>query len=365
MIRGGPIRVLLIDDSVVLRQMLARELNRCEDLHTFHCGSSITEVRAGLLRWHPEVIVLDLDLPRSHALELLGKLRVHYPVPVIVSARATVDGGASAIRATEQGAVEVVHKPDDRRRVAFEGWARGLAGRIRLVGGARPVPPLVLPGAAGGALQARAANPEQYIVALGASTGGTQAIAAFMARLPAEFPPVAIVQHMPPGFTRSFAERLNSLGAIRVSEAVDGEMLGPGRAVVARGDTHLVVRGLAGGWRVGCLQSERVNRHRPSVDVLYQSLTRWAPQVVGVLLTGMGGDGARGLAMLRKQGALTIAQDEASCVVYGMPKEAVKLGAVMCSAPPGEIPELILSRLNQQRERAGVGTGDRESGIRQ
>lgn len=188
--------------------------------------------------------------------------------------------------------------------------------------------------------------PRRHLIALGASTGGTEAIAAMLRRVPADFPPLVMVQHMPAGFTKAFAKRLNGLGAVRVSEAADGEVLEPGRAVIARGDTHLVVRAAGTAWVVRYTHQQPVNRHCPSVDVLFDSVARAAgDRAVGILLTGMGDDGARGLLRLRRVGAVTVVQSEASCVVYGMPKVALDLGAARNSAAPESIPGLVLRAL--------------------
>jgi two-component system, chemotaxis family, protein-glutamate methylesterase/glutaminase len=191
-------------------------------------------------------------------------------------------------------------------------------------------------------------RPERFLVVIGASTGGTEAVRRLLAVAPPDFPATAIVQHMPVLFTRAFAERLNQCGRMRVSEAADGDVIGPGQVVIARGDTHLVVRRAGTNWRVHYTDQVLVNRHCPSVDVLFASATAAGRDVIGILLTGMGDDGARGLLQLRKSGALTLGQDEASSVVYGMPKVAVQNGAVAYQARPEQIPELVRSVLVRQ-----------------
>lgn len=349
MTRAEPLRVLLIDDAVLFRQALAAELDRCADLHACACGSAIEDIRPRLLQFHPEVILLDLDVQGCAALDLLRKLREHYPVPVLVCARGEPQATLRAIKAIERGAVEAVQKPRDTHRASLAAFARELAAKAAAAAAhVRPVAAARVPGRVRLSTRAVGVDPGAYLVVVGASTGGTQAIAALLERVPADFPPVAIVQHMPPGFTRSFANRLNSLSALRVTEAEDGEVLGPGRAVVARGDTHLVVRNATPPWRVGYTHTQLVNRHCPSVDVLFESAVRVGRRAVGILLTGMGADGARGLLALRRAGAFTLAQDEASCVVYGMPKEAVELGAVMRSLPPHEMPGQVVQMLQRR-----------------
>lgn len=351
----GPIRVLLIDDALLLRRAVAAELDRASDLHTVACGSPVDEVRAQLLRCHPEVLVLDLGRQANEALRLLVKLRMHYPVPIVVTVDDSPDGVRWGLRAVRLGAIDVIRRPSRDVRAALEGFARELAAKVRMcASAARPVPRLaavtgqLLPFSAAGLDAGR------YVVAIGASTGGTEALAALFRQTPTDFPPVVIVQHMPVGFTHSFAQRLNSFSPIRVTEAVDGDRLRRGCALLARGDTHIVVRAAGSGWVVRYTHQELVNRHCPSVDVLFESVAASVGnRAVGVLLTGMGADGAHGLLKMRQAGALTVAQTEATSVVYGMPKEAVKLGAVLHSAAPHEIPALIARRLQQRdHERA-------------
>jgi two-component system chemotaxis response regulator CheB len=344
--RGGPIRVLIINDLPLLRQALAAALEEHADLHVHGCSGRVEDVRRALLQMHPEVILFDLDLPRSAALELLKKLRTHYPVPVIVCAAGGPDRSMRAIRAIQHGATDVVTRPDTTRGPQFATYARELATKVRLFAGhVRPVAPLQSgrPGAPG--FRAAGLDPQAYLAVLGASTGGTQAISALVEAAPGDFPPLVIVQHMPPGFTASFARRLNGLGALRVTEAADGDMLSAGRAVVARGDRHLVVRAAGGSWRVHYTDDPPVNRHCPSVDVLFESTLPYARRTIAILLTGMGADGAAGMTALHHAGALTVAQDEASCVVYGMPKEALRRGGVTCVASPPDIPAAVVRTL--------------------
>jgi len=353
--RAGPVRVLLIDDQPLQRQAVAAELDRAGDLHAVACSGEQAEIRRRLVQFHPDVVLLALDLRSQDPLALLRTLREHYPVPVIVTTEAQGLGADRAVRATAAGALDVVRRPDGRGRAALSSYARELAERIH--GAVQLARPVNLTPAAGRAVRSvEGFDPRQYLVLIGASTGGTQALMALLEQAPVDFPAVAIVQHMPPGFTRSFAERLNRGCALRVTEAADNDPLGPGRAVVARGDTHLTVTGRPGAWRARYTDQVPVNRHCPSVDVLFQSGTAWGRAVVGVLLTGMGADGARGLLRLRQSGAVTIAQDEASCVVYGMPREAVRLGAAALEASPADIPALIVKTLSARARSSGAPT---------
>jgi two-component system chemotaxis response regulator CheB len=335
------------------------ELDRAGDLHATACGGAVPDVRVQLVHFHPEIIVLDMDLHATDPLVMLRKLAAHYPVPVIVTSDARGEHGARTLRALELGAFDVARRPASGRATALAKYARELAVQIRTAAAhARPMPPRMGSAGRAGTFRGSGLDPNRYLVVLGASTGGTEAITAMMREVPADFPPMLIVEHMPPGFTQSFAERLNSLSAVRVTEAQDGERLRAGCAVVARGDTHLEVRPAGdGGWLAKYTHQQLVNRHCPSVDVLFESATPFARQVVGVLLTGMGDDGARGLLSLRRAGALTIAQDEASSVVYGMPKVASSMGAVAHSAAPEKIPELVLGCLKRQGRVAGGVAG--------
>ncbi len=352
----GPIRILVIDDYVLLRRALAGELERMRDLHATFSGGTVPEVRERLTNDHPEVIVLDLGLHSGDPFLLLRKLRANYPVPVIVMAEQSDAGARASLRAQSLGAFDVVQRPIGCRQPAVATLAAELAQRVTAaVRLARPVRPALGNTAASPSFRSSGVDNSRSIVAIGASTGGTEALATLFKRLPADFPPTVIVQHMPVGFTRSFAERLNGLSAIQVTEAADGDIVRPGCAVIARGDTHLTVRPAGHAWVVRYTDRTLVNRHCPSVDVLFDSVAVAAgARGVGVLLTGMGADGARGLLKMRQHGAVTIGQSEESCVVFGMPKEAGDLGAVQHWAPPAEIPALVLRCLQHAGQRTAA-----------
>jgi two-component system chemotaxis response regulator CheB len=343
-ITNGPTRILLIDDAPLQRQALAAELDRSADLHTAATGSNVQQVRQSLMRMHPDVIVMDLELRAADPFDLLRKLRGHYPVPLIVVAPATDAGARHALRATALGALEVVRRPPDARGPAITAFCQDLTRVIQIaVSGARPLPRTLRPAAHTSSFRAAGVDPRRHVIAIGASTGGTEAVTGLLKRVPVDCPPVVIVQHMPPGFTRSFAERLNGLSPMRVTEAVDGEALREGCAIIARGDTHLTLRQAGNGWVARYTDKTLVNHHCPSVDVLFESVAKSAgPRAAGVLLTGMGADGAVGLLSMRRSGAITVAQTEATCVVYGMPKEAIALGAAMFSAAPEDVPGVLL-----------------------
>jgi two-component system chemotaxis response regulator CheB len=260
-----------------------------------------------------------------------------------------------ALKAIELGAVEVVAKPAVADRRALHQLGVELADKIRAAAVAIKRPPPILPGVASEPITFRQAglDPAGHLVAIAASTGGTEAIKNLLSNVPADFPPTAIVQHMPEGFTHSFAARLDHFSRLTITEAVDGDVMTPGRAFLARGGVQMTVRRSAGKWRIAYSGSELVNRHCPSADVLFDSLSRaTGVQTVGILLTGMGNDGARGLLSMRQAGAVTIAQDRRSSVVYGMPKVAVELGAAEFSAPPSQIPALLLHALRERQNTA-------------
>lgn len=353
----GPLRVLIVDDAALFARTLTAELDRCHGIHALCTGSQLDLLRQQLTRFHPEVIVLDLGSPGREAVELLRRLHTHYPVPVIVLVENTRDSAAGALRAVRAGALEAVCKPEHGGADQVRAFAKDLAGKIHVaVTLARPVP---LPPAVAGcptSFRAAGVDPARHLVAIGASTGGTTAIETLLSRAPPDFPPTVIVQHIPAGFSHTFAARLSSRSCLSVGEAVDGERLSPGRAVVARGDTHVIVRPESAGWAVRYTDQRPMNRHCPSVDVLFDSVAAVARErAVGILLTGMGADGARGLLAIRRAGGITIAQNEQSSVVFGMPKAAIDLEAALYTAAPDDIPALV-HRVLVERPAGGAAT---------
>lgn len=340
-----PLRVLIVSDSAVFARALAAEIDGRHGIHALCVSGDIVALREQLLQYHPDVILLDVTLRALDALGLLRRLRQYYPVPVIVAADDTARDADRALRAARGGALDIVRKPLAGRGTALRAFAADLITRIRtLATVAQPALPIARAHGGGAASwHASGLRPAQYIVAIGASTGGTSAIETLLRRVPPDFPATVIVQHMPADFTRSFAARLSSLSTLSVSEAVDGENIGPGRAVVARGDTHLTVRRTGYGWSVHYAGQDLVNRHCPSVDVLFESVAAAAGErAVGILMTGMGADGAQGLLAIRRAGGVTVAQSKESCVVFGMPKVAMELGATTCAAAPDEMPARVL-----------------------
>lgn len=358
------IRVLVIDDSPVVRRTLAQELARDPEIEVVGAAPDPYVARELIARLRPHVLTLDIDMPRMDGLTFLGKLMAHHPLPVIVVSSLTPHGSELALRALELGAFEVLPKPESAAAIGelSAQLARTIqcaamidAGRLARDAGrleqdarrlATPASPAdgraEMPACGAAALPGpgcpRTSAGAERIIAIGASTGGTQAVAEILRRFPADAPATLIVQHMPAGFTRAFAERLDRLSAMTVREAADGDALAPGVALVAPGNWHLTLRGCGSRARVRLSQEPRVHFQRPSVEALFDSLAQTAgKRTVGIILTGMGADGAEGLLRLRLAGAHTIAQDEATSVVFGMPREAIRRGAIEQVLPLGEI----------------------------
>lgn len=338
-----PIRVLIVDDSALIRSALSRFF-KAEGLEVVGEASDPYAARDMIVEHNPDILTLDLEMPRMDGLTFLERLMTHHPMPVVVLSSFTERGSREALRALELGAVEVLEKPS---RENFGPLMYRLLRVLKEAGRAKVRPKHLHP-----ATRAEKAKglgkPSRVVVAIGASTGGTDALAEILTALPADHPGLVIVQHMPALFTRDFAERLNRYCSIRVSEARDGDLVEDGLALIAPGDMHMTLGWETGRYRVNCQPGPLIHHCRPSVDVLFHSVARIAgPDSVGVILTGMGEDGAGGLLALREAGAVTLAQDEASCVVYGMPKEAVARGAVDEIAPLHLMAESIQSRVRR------------------
>jgi len=340
---AAKIRVLVVDDSAIVRNILQRELSRDPEIEVVGTAPDPYVARDKIVRLKPDVITLDVEMPRMDGITFLKKLMRYHPMPVIVVSSLTPEGGELAMEALEAGAVEVMCKPGAAYTVGD--MSVQLADKIKAAAHVK------VERRAGSKIPAVARRPPTLalkrtthkIVAIGASTGGTQALQRVLSAMPPNASGIVIVQHMPEHFTRSFAERLDQLCQIEVKEAEDGDTVAPGRALVAPGNYHMVLRRSGAVYYVQIKFGPLVSRHRPSVDVLFKSVARYAgPNAVGVLMTGMGRDGAAGLAEMHDNGAATIAQDEASCVVFGMPKEAIALGAADHIVPLDRIPEKIL-----------------------
>jgi two-component system chemotaxis response regulator CheB len=330
---------LIVDDSAIVRKILSEALAGQPDLEVVGTAPDPFIARDKILALQPDVMTLDIEMPRMDGLTFLKKLMHFHPMPVVVISSLTQASSKAAMEALEQGAVEVLAKPGGPYSV---GDLRDtLAGKIRAAAVARVRRPQGSPEAP---MRSAPTLPGGTVIAIGASTGGTEAIAQVLTKLPATTPGIVIAQHIPPYFSRAFAMRLNDICALNVKEAEDGDAVSPGRALIAPGDFHLLLRRAAGGYAVTVKTGPRVCYQRPSVDVLFSSVAEVAGgRAVGVLLTGMGSDGAQGLLKMRRAGAHTIAQDEASCVVFGMPREAILAGAAEQVLPLGAIANGILT----------------------
>jgi two-component system chemotaxis response regulator CheB len=347
-------RVLIVEDSPIMQRLLADMIRRGEGLEVAGIAANPYEARELVKSLKPDVMTLDVEMPRMDGLTFLERLMRLHPMPVVMVSSLTERDAEASIRALELGAVDVIAKPRGVDGQGLAEFGATIAESIRAA--ARADVASREPGlrSAAGALEGPAddAALEGRLIAIGASTGGTEAIRDILARLPRRCPPVVIAQHMPEMFTRMFAKRLDEQCGLAVSEAADGERLQPGHAYVAPGNWHLAVR--RAGKRFDCRvsQSEPVNRHRPSVDVLFDSVAEAAGDgAIAAILTGMGNDGAAGMKRLRRAGAYTIAQDEASCVVFGMPKTAIEAGGVEKVVPLGGIAERIVACLKERTQR--------------
>ncbi|MCU0646556.1 MAG: chemotaxis response regulator protein-glutamate methylesterase [Gemmatimonadaceae bacterium] len=327
------IRVLIVDDSALVRKILSEELSKAGDIEVVGTAIDPYIAREKILALKPDVLTLDIEMPRMDGLSFLGKLMQHVPMPVVVVSSLTPKNSETAMQALALGAVEVIAKPGSS--FAAHDIGAELIRAVRTASHARvtrrSADAAPLPARAGGkaALPGVASIATTHkVLAIGASTGGTQAIEQVLTRLPVTTPGTVVVQHMPEHFTASFAKRLDSVCAMHVKEAVDGDVIVPGVALIAPGGKHMVVQANGARYVARVKDGPKVHHQRPAVDVLFQSVAKQVGRnAVGAILTGMGADGARGLLQMREAGAWTVAQDEATCVVFGMPREAIALGA--------------------------------------
>ncbi len=336
------IKVLVIDDSAIVRRILSETIAMESDMEVVGTAPDPYVARDKILALDPDVLTLDIDMPRMDGLTFLKKLMQYRPMPVVVISSLAQSSCEVSLEALRCGAVEVMAKPGGPYSIGE--LREGLASKLRAAAASRvdrPKPRTE----AGVAVAER--NRELFrantVIAIGASTGGTEAIHDVLVQLPPDIPGIVLTQHIPKQFSASFAQRLNRVCCFEVKEAADGDELGPGRALLAPGDFHMVLRRVGAGYRVQIQDGPKVCYQRPAVDVMFSSVAQAAGEnTVGVLLTGMGADGAQGLLNLRKAGGRTIAQNEETCVVYGMPREAVRLGAAEKVLPLSAIPAAIL-----------------------
>jgi len=355
------VKVLIVDDSAVVRQVLTATLGEDPGIEVIGAASDpVFAMERMRVQW-PDVIVLDVEMPRMDGITFLKKLMAEHPTPVVICSTLTEKGAATTMQALAAGAVSIVAKPklglkqflqdsSDDLISAVKAAARAKVRRLIPAGNMPPVPPKLSADAILPASVHAMAETTDHVVAIGTSTGGTQALEAVLTALPRMCPGLVIVQHMPEKFTEAFANRLNGLCKLEVREARGGDRVMPGRALIAPGGRHMLLKRSGAQYHVDIVDGPPVSRHRPSVDVLFRSVAKCAGRnALGIIMTGMGDDGARGLKELHDTGARTLAQDEESCVVYGMPKEAVKLGAVDRVLPLGEIHTEILRALQGTR----------------
>ena len=332
------IKVLVVDDSALIREVLTRMLSRDGDIEVVGTATDPIDAREKIKQLNPDVVTLDIEMPNMNGLQFLEKLMRLRPTPVIMVSTLTTKGASETLLALELGAVDFVAKPSAEFAGGIEAFGMGLRDKIRAAAKSdvrgrsanRAEAPRVAP--------KTAAAPNGALIALGASTGGVEAIRAVLAQMPGDCPPIVIAQHMPPGFTSRFAARLDEVCALKVVEAEDRMLLLPGHAYVAKGDYHLRVEKSSGQLKCRLTQDELTSGHRPSVDILFESVAKTVgAMAVGAILTGMGRDGARGLKLMRDAGAYTVGQSKSSALVYGMPRVAFEEGAVVEQAPVEEI----------------------------
>jgi two-component system chemotaxis response regulator CheB len=346
------IRVVVVDDSALVRGLLGEIINRQSDMQCVGAAADPLAARELIRAVNPDVITLDVEMPRMDGIDFLSRLMRLRPTPVVMVSTLTERGAEVTLRALELGAVDFVAKPrigvaeglqrladdiTDKIRIAARAQVRRLAGATPAEPGTTPAPVAVAP-------MGRLST--EKLIFIGASTGGTEATKAVLMELPADSPAILITQHMPPGFTTSYAKRLDSLCQIRVKEATDGERLLPGHAYLAPGGFHLSVERSGANYVARVRDGEAVNRHKPSVEVLFESAARVVgPNALAVMLTGMGADGAQAMRVMRDAGSYNICQDEASCVVFGMPREAITRGAAHEVLPLSQIAPALIARL--------------------
>lgn len=346
----GKTRVLIVDDSASVRQALVRVIAHAPDLEVMGTAGDPFIAAQRIQQEVPDVIILDIEMPRMDGITFLRRIMAQRPIPVVICSTLTEAGSATLLQAMEAGAVEVIAKPRlDTAQYLLESEVR-ICDAVRAAARVRPGrrsagqgqalvqrklnADVMLPPPSSRAM----ARTTERVVCIGASTGGTESLTQVLMALPPDCPGVVIVQHMPERFTAAFAKRLDGICRIDVKEAADGDAVLPGRALIAPGNYHLLLQRSGARYCVAVKEGPLVSRHRPSVDVLFRSAAQYAgPNAAGIIMTGMGDDGARGLLEMRRSGALTLAQDEESCVVFGMPKEAIALGAAARVVPLSRI----------------------------
>ncbi|HMX16615.1 MAG TPA: chemotaxis response regulator protein-glutamate methylesterase [Rhodocyclaceae bacterium] len=347
------IKVLVVDDSAVVRQAARDILARDPQIELIGAVADPLFAMERMKQQWPDVIVLDIEMPRMDGLTFLRKIMAERPTPVVICSTLTEKGAETTLQAMSAGAVTIITKPKLGLKQFMADSSSDLIGAVktaavakvrRLVGSGPAVREKLSADAVLPAASAAMARTTDRVIAMGTSTGGTQALEAVLTRLPAVTPGIVVVQHMPEKFTALFAQRLDSLCRMEVREAVDGDRVVPGRVLIAPGGRHMMLRRSGAQYQVAVADGPLVNRHKPSVDVLFRSVAQVAgANALGVIMTGMGDDGARGMKEMHDAGATTVAEDESTCVVFGMPKEAIRLGAADKVVPLDAIPREIVA----------------------
>jgi two-component system, chemotaxis family, protein-glutamate methylesterase/glutaminase len=343
------IKVLIVDDSAVVRKIFSQQLEKAPDIEVVGTAPDPYIAREKIVQLKPDVITLDIEMPRMDGITFLKHLMKSHPMPVIIVSSLTRKSSKLALEALSLGALEVLSKPS----VAYSVGDMGdqLIEKIKAVAvvdvkSRLKKAPLAPPTSRAVYAPRALAETTNKLIAIGASTGGTEALKQVLTQIPRNSPGILVVQHMPPNFTAAFAERMNSLCDITVSEAKNGETITNGKALIAPGNFHMLLRRSGSSYFVQVKTGPRVHHQRPAVDVLFKTVAMHAgANALGIILTGMGADGARGLLAMKQAGAFTIAQDEASCVVFGMPKEAIRLNAVDSVVPLDKIAQIALNRI--------------------
>lgn len=346
------IRALIVDDSPTICKILEKILSSDPEIEVMAAVGLPSQVEAAIQKHRPDVITLDIHLPEMNGVELLKKYLPRYRVPTVMISSISMEEGPLVLNALEAGAVDYVQKPSAGEIAAV---SPVIIGKVKMAAAAR----LHVPPAASSRTRV-AASPGSVdmnrMIVIGSSTGGTEALKEVFVRLPENIPPILVVQHIPSVFSKAFADRLNQLCPFEVVEGQDGDVVKPNKIIIAPGGKQMRIKKSGSGYTIVVDDSEPVNRHKPSVDVLFDSVVKLCgPEVVGVILTGMGADGAKGLLALKQKGCFTIGQDEASCVVYGMPQAAFKLGATEKMVPLLEIPAVLMREVSQKRKERKAG----------
>ncbi|MBY0579125.1 MAG: chemotaxis response regulator protein-glutamate methylesterase [Burkholderiales bacterium] len=344
------IRVMIVDDSAVVRQVLSAMLQEDPEIEVIGVAQDPLFAMEKMARQWPDVIVLDVEMPRMDGITFLKKIMTEKPTPVVICSSLTETGAETTMQALSAGAVHIVTKPRIGLKQYLHDASNDLTAAVKAAARANPKRLAASPRLTADAILepgSAMARTTEMVVAIGTSTGGTQALEAVLTALPEICPGIVIVQHMPEKFTEAFAKRLDGLCRMEIKEAANGDRVVQGRALIAPGGRHMLLKRNGAQYHVEVVDGPLVSRHRPSVDVLFRSVSKFAGKnALGIIMTGMGDDGAKGLKEMHDAGARTIAQDEETCVVYGMPKEAVKLGAVDRVLPLDWIPGAILATMS-------------------